>query len=218
MYAPYDDRPMAVRAVAALRRVRARTWLILGGVVFGIIALLVWAGIAILSWLWGQMPVAADAGNRFVGEAMTQIEKTAPGLKDQVDQWVPGLKQQVEQLAPGLKEQVEQRVPSLAVQPPASDVSGTDLGPVPRFSGLVRSAFSRSEGGVDVRYLGPAAFEAVRAHYVQGFTAAGYAQEVMEATPDAESHRFTLGEDTIALSLLRLPAGRVEVRLKTPAH
>lgn len=196
MYAPYDDRPMAVRAVAALRRVRARTWLIFGGAVFGIIALLVWAGISILSWLWGQMPVAADAGNRFVGEAMTQIEKTAPGLK----------------------EQVEQLVPSLAVQPPASDVSGTDLGPVPRFSGLVRSAFSRSEGGVDVRYLGPAAFEAVRAHYVQGFTAAGYAQEVMEASPDAESHRFTLGEDTIAFSLLRLPAGRVEVRLKTPAQ
>ncbi len=54
--------------------------------------------------------------------------------------------------------------PLMAVQPPASDVSGTDLGPVPRFSGLVRSAFSRSEGGVDVRYLGPAAFEAVRAH------------------------------------------------------
>ena len=218
MYAPYDDRPMAVRAVAALRRVRARTWLILGGAVFGIIALLVWAGISILSWLWGQMPVAADAGNRFVGEAMTQIEKTAPGLKDQVDQWVPGLKQQVEQLAPGLKQQVEQLVPSLAALPPASDVSGTDLGPVPRFSGLVRSAFSRSEGGVDVRYLGPAAFEAVRAHYVQGFTAAGYAQEVMEASPDAESHRFTLGEDTIAFSLLRLPAGRVEVRLKTPAQ
>lgn len=207
MYDPRYQNAGGARAASILRKVRPRTWLILGGVVFGSLGLLVWAGIAVLSWLWGQVPTAANAGNRFVGDAMTQIEQAAPGLKEQIGLWVPGLKEQVAAWAP-----------SLAADVPVSDVSGTDLGPVPRFAGLVRTSFSRREGAVEVRYAGPATFEAVRAHYVQGFTTAGFAQEVIDATPDEENHRFTAGADTIEIALLRQAGGRVEVRLKSIAQ
>lgn len=207
MYDPRYQSSGGARVASILRKVRPRTWLIIGGVVVGILGLFVWAGIAVLSWLWGQVPTAATAGNRLVGDAMTQIEQSAPGLKEQIGQWVPGLKDQVSQWAPSLAEDL-----------PASDVSGTDLGPVPRFAGLVRTSFSRREGAVEVRYAGPATFEAVRAHYVQGFTTAGYAQEVIDASPDAENHRFTAGQEIIELALLRQAGGRVEVRLKSSSQ
>ena len=173
-----------------------RTWLILGAAVLGILGLFTWAGIALLSWLWGQFPTATEAGKRLAGEALTQIEQVAPGLKEQVGQWVPGL--------------VE--------EPPASDVSGDDVGPVPRFPSLVRSHFARGEKTVEVRYAGRAAFDAVRAHYVQGFGAAGYAGEVKEATPEAEHHRFKRDHESIDLLLLRPADGRVEIRLTAPAQ
>ena len=64
-----------------------------------------------------------------------------------------------------------------------------------------------------MRYAGRAAFDAVLAHYVQGFTAAGYLQEVMAATPEGEQHRFRHGEQAIDLSLLRRPGGQVQLRL-----
>lgn len=206
MYDPRYQNTGGFKVTSLLRRVRPRTWLILGGVVVGIFGLLVWAGIAVLSWLWGLVPTAATSGNRLVGDAMTQIEQSAPGLKEQIGQWVPELKEQVAQWAPSLAEDL-----------PASDVSGTDLGPVPRFTGLVRTSFARREGAVEVRYAGPVAFEAVRAHYVQGFAAAGYAQEVIDASREAENHRFTSGQETFELGLLRQAGGRVEVRLKSSA-
>lgn len=196
MRRPLHEHRFSARAVSALRQVRARTWLILGAAVLGILGLLTWAGIALLSWLWGQFPTATEAGKRLAGEAMTQIEQVAPGLKEQVGQWVPGL--------------VE--------EPPASDVSGADVGPVPRFPGLVRSHFARGEETVEVRYAGRGAFDSVRAHYVQGFAAAGYAGEVKEASPEAEHHRFKKGREAIDLLLFRQVEGRVEIRLTVSAQ
>jgi hypothetical protein len=182
--------------VSALGKVRARTWLILGAVVLGILGLVTWAGIALLAWLWGQFPAATETGRRLADEAMTQIEQVVPGLKEQIGQWAP----------------------RLAGEPPASDVSGVDVGPVPRFPGLVRSHYASGERTVEVRYAGRAAFESVRAHYVQGFAAAGYAREVKEATPEAEHHRLTRDQESIDLVLLRPAEGRVEIRLTVPVR
>ena len=191
------------RAASSLRSIRMRTWLILAAVGLVILGLMAWAAIAVLSWLWGQAPSVTEAGKRLTGGAVTQIEQVAPGLKGQVDQWLPGLREQADQWLPGL-----------AAELPASDVSGTDVGPVPRYPGLVRSHFAREGQGVEVRYTGPAAFDAVLAHYVQGFAAAHYAQEVVSATPEGEQHRFRRGQESIDLSLLRRPGGLLEVRLK----
>ncbi len=186
-----------------LRNLRARTWLILGAVALGLVALLVWAGITMLSWLWAEAPALTEAGRRLAGEAITQVEQVAPGLKEQVKQWEPGLKAQVDQWLPGGSE-----------APPARDVSGTDVGPVPRYSGLVRTYFAREGRLAEVRYTGRAQFDAVLAYYVQAFAAAGYSQEVMSATSDAEQHRFRRGQASIDLSLTRRPDGLLELRLK----
>lgn len=180
------------QAASSLGNLHARTWLILAAAGFGILGLLAWGGIAILSWLWGQAPIATETGKRLAGGVLTQVEQVAPGLKEQAGQWLPGL----------------------AADLPASDVSGTDVGPVPRYPGLVRSHFMREGPVVKVRYAGRAAFDAVLVHYVQGFTAAGYLQEVMSATPEGEQHRFRHGQESIDLSLLRRPGGQVELRLK----
>ena len=191
------------QAASSLRGVRAHTWPILGAVGLVIVGLIVWAGIALLSWLWAQAPAVTEAGKRLAGEAATKIEQAAPGLKEQAEQW-----------APGVKEQVGRWLPGRAEAPPANDVSGADVGPVPRFPGLVRSHFARAGQVVEVRYAGRAAFETVLAHYVQGFAAAGYAQEVMSATPEGELHRFRHGQESIDLSLTRRPGGLLEVGLK----
>lgn len=144
-----------------------------------------------------------ETGKRLAGGALTQVEQVAPGLKEQAGQWLPGVTEQVDRWLPGL-----------AADLPASDVSGTDIGPLPRYPGLVRSHFERAGPIVEVRYAGRAAFDAVLAHYVQGFTAAGYVQEVMSATREGEQHRFRHGQESIDLSLLRRPGGQVELRLK----
>ncbi|MBO6727936.1 MAG: hypothetical protein JJ911_19915, partial [Rhizobiaceae bacterium] len=103
MRSPLHKHRFSALAVSALSKVRARTWLILVAAVVGILGLVTWAGIALLSWLWGQFPTATEAGRRLANAAATQIEQVVPGLKEQIGQWVP----------------------DLAENPPASDVSGT---------------------------------------------------------------------------------------------
>lgn len=191
------------QVASSLRNMRARTWVILGAVVLGLVGLLVWAGITILSWLWAEAPAATDAGRRLASEAITRAEQAAPGLKERVEQWAPGMKEQVDRLLPGGSE-----------APPAKDVSGTDVGPAQRFPGLARSYFAREGQIMEARYVGRAQFDAVLAHYVQGFAAAGFTQEVMSATPDAEQHRFRRGRESIDFSLMRRPGGLLELRLK----
>jgi len=177
------DRPGFLAQVAlSFKRIRARTWLILAAVMLALIGLLVWAGIALLSWLWTQGSVVTDAGKRFAGDAMTQVEQVAPGLREQAEQWVPA----------GVKEQAGKWLPGLGTDLPANDVSGNDVGPVSRFPGLVRSHFARDGQTVEVRYAGGAPFEAVLAHYVAGFAAAGYAQEVMSATTNGVLHLLAM--------------------------
>ena len=202
-----------------LGKIRARTWILLGVVALVFAGLLLWAGVAILSWLWGQAPTVAEAGKRLAGDAMTQVGQVAPGLQKQAEQLMPGAKEQAAQWLPaGVKEQADKWLPGLGKGLPATDVSGTDISPVPRFPGLVRSHFTREGKITEVRYTGRAPFETVLAHYVQGFTAAGYTQEVMSATGEGEQHRFRSGEASIDLALLRRPGGLLEVQLRTPAR
>lgn len=189
------------QAASSLLRIRARTWLILASVGVLVVGLLAWAAIAVLSWLWAQAPAATDTGKRLAGEAATRIEQAAPGLREQAEQWVPDLTDRLQPWLPG-------------EELPARDVSGADVGPVPRYPGLVRSHFAREGQAVEAGYAGRAALDSVLAHYVQGFAAAGYVQEVMSATSGGEQHRFRRGQEAIDLSLTRRPGGLVELRLQ----
>lgn len=85
-----------------------------------------------------------------------------------------------------MKERIGQRgerAPDLVKEATITYVSRTDVGSAPRFAGLGLSDLARSETTVELRYAARAVFDAVRAHHVQGFTAAGYAPEVVKTTP-----------------------------------
>jgi hypothetical protein len=177
------------KALSGLSKVRARTWLILGGVALAILGLMVWAAVALLSWLWAQAPQVVETGRQWAGEAMTQVEEAAPGFKDEVAKWLPGADE----------------------VPPERDVSGTDPGPVDRFPGLVRSGFVRSEKMIEATYVGRADFDAVLTHYVQGFAANDFTQEVLAAAAEEERHQFVGAAGRFEVRIGRRPGGVVEV-------
>jgi hypothetical protein len=89
----FDRSGFLAQVVLSLKHIRGRTWLILAAAVLALIGLLVWAGITLLSWLWTQGAVVTDAGKRFAGDAITQVEQVAPGLREQVEQVAPGLRE-----------------------------------------------------------------------------------------------------------------------------
>jgi len=83
---------------------------------------------------------------------------------------------------------------------------------------LARSYFARGGQVSEVRYSGRAAADALLAHYVRGFTAAGYTQQVILASTEGEQHRFERGKDVIDLALKRKSLGLVDVTLKDSAQ
>lgn len=160
----------------------------------GTLALSVWAVVALMSWMWSQLPAAVETGKRLSGETTAQIERVAPGLQEHVRQWV-----------------------GIAEESPTSDVAGVDIGPVPRYPGLVRSFFARGDESLEVGYIGQAHVGLVRAHYVQGFAMAGYAGEVLKATADMEHHRFKNDAESIDLLLVIREQALVEISMKIRA-
>ncbi|PKO84370.1 MAG: hypothetical protein CVU17_04270 [Betaproteobacteria bacterium HGW-Betaproteobacteria-11] len=57
--------------------------------------MIVWAGISVLSWLWGQAPGVADTGKRAAEIALGQAEQVIPGIKKQIEDAIPGIKEQI---------------------------------------------------------------------------------------------------------------------------
>jgi hypothetical protein len=208
------------RAASWVTNIRARTWLILAGVVLVLLGLMAWAAIAVLSWLWAQGPQLAGTGWQIAEEAKTRVEEVAPGLRGEAEKWLPatGLQwadeaiTQVDQVVPGIREAAEKWLPAAGNAEPEKDVSGSDPGPVTRFPGLVRIQFLRDETKIEATYAGLADFDAVRDHYFQGFAAKGFTQEVLSADAEEERHQFVGGASgPFELSIARRPGGVVEV-------
>lgn len=182
-----------------LARVRTRTWVLLGLSVAAVLGLMAWAAIAVLSWAWGQVPTLAETGSQAAGTAMEKVEQVAPGLKGQLDPLLGSV---------GLS------VPGIADEAPAADVSGSDLPGVARYPGSVRTYFAREAGRTELRYMGQGEVRAVLDHYVSQLAAAGYAQEILSATPEAERHRFVKAGDALDFEIRKTGAGgKVEVIL-----
>lgn len=181
--------------LSVLRSVRTRTWVMLGGFVIGILALGIWAIIAVVSWLWAQVPAVVETGKHLTGQTITQVEQAVPGIKEEIGQWVPVL-----------------------AALPTSDVAGSDVGPVPRYPGFVRSHFARGDETLEVGYAGRAPLDLVRTHYVQGFATVGYVGEVMTATVDLEHHRFSRAQESIDLLLRTRGRELVEVSITISAN
>lgn len=182
-----------------LTRVRTRTWVFIGLGLAAVLALMAWAAIAVLSWAWGQVPALAETGRQATGAAMDKVEQVAPDLKGQ--------------LAP-LLGSVGLSLPEIAGEEPAADVSGNDLPGIARYPGSVRTYYAREAGRTELRYMGQGEVRAVLDHYVSQLGAAGYAQEILSATPEAERHRFVKAGDTLDFEIRKTGAdGKVEVIL-----
>ncbi|MGV8990431.1 MAG: hypothetical protein ACOH1Q_03410 [Thiobacillus sp.] len=187
--------PFAAAAQYAPRffQVRRRTWVGVGVGVLVLFGLLIWAGVALISWFFGQ-------AQGVLGTA----PQTARGALDQVAQAVPGIREKLGEFVPALK------------QPPTqSDVSGNDIGPVARYPGLVRTSWQQAGKQVVVEFEGDADYAAVLDHYTKGFAALGFVQSVQSATPEAEAHEYAKDGERIALKLARQSSGKVKVGIET---
>jgi hypothetical protein len=157
-----------------LRAVRKRTWVLAGLAIVAILAVVAWLAVAIVSWGWSQVPVLPASGRQAATAALQQVEQVAPGLKS-------GMDQLIDETCPAGKE---------AAEWPAREVSGTELPGVERFPGFVRTRYGREKHRIELRYLGDGDIRTVLDHYTSQFVRAGFVQEVLNATPEFERHRF----------------------------
>ncbi|MEW6678067.1 MAG: hypothetical protein AB1421_09110 [Pseudomonadota bacterium] len=189
----------AAQFAPRLFQVRRGTWfaLAVGLVVFFVMA--AWTVVALLGWFLGQArDWMGTAGGVVPDSAQQVLEQVAPGvgepLRDQLGVLVPVLK---------------------AEDRPPRDVSGTDLGPVARYPGLVRTHWHREGRQVVVEYEGKADYAAVLDHYTRGFSSRGFSQSVQSANQDAERHAYTRAGEDFLLTIAQKPRSRISVHLET---
>lgn len=179
-----------------LRAVRRRTWVLAGLAIVAILAIFAWLVVAILSWGWSQVPVLAESGKQAATAALEKVEQAAPGLKSGMDKLMDET---------GLSGKV-------AGEWSARDVSGIELPGIQRYPGFIRSHYGREKNRVELRYLGDGDIRTVLDHYVSQFVRAGYVQEVLNAAPEFERHRFGKTGDVVDFEIRQSGKdGKVEV-------
>lgn len=183
--------------VPGLLQVRRSTWIAAGAGLLLLLALTVWAAIALIGGLWGQA---------------RNLSATAPDIVREATRAAVG---QVEVIVPGMREKLGEIVPALKAEQPRRDVSGTDVGPVARYAGLTRDYWHREGREITVRYQGAADYAAVLDYYVRGFAAQGYRQNLLSATPDAERHEYIKDADRVGFDLARDGKDEVKVTIVT---
>lgn len=182
---------LAAQFVPRVLQVRRGTWIAIGLGLLTLFVLLTWAAISLFGWLWGQ------------GKSLTEGAPEAVRI----------ITSQVEQAVPGARETLSDLIPALKPEPPPRDVSGTDIGPVPRYPSLARSHWHRDGREITVRYEGRADYAAVINHYAKGFAAAGYAQSVVSAAPEGEEHDYRKGDERVRFNIAQLPQGKVKATI-----
>lgn len=183
----------AAQFAPRLFQVRGRTWGAVGVGLLVLVGLLMWAAVASIGWFFGQAQGWMGAVPEAVRGAMEQAEKAVPGAREKLGEFVPAIK------------------PSQ----PRRDVSGTDLGPVARYPGLARTHWHREGKQVTIEYEGAADYAAVLDHYAKGFAAQGFAQTVLSAQPDAETHKYIKGAERLVFKITQTPRDGVSVRIET---
>ena len=183
--------------VPGLLQVRRSTWIAAGAGLLVLLALMAWAAVALIGGLWGQA---------------RNLSATAPDVVRDATRAAVG---QVDVIVPGVREKLGEFVPALKAEQPQRDVSGTDVGPVVRYPGLARDYWHREGREITVRYQGAADYAAVLDHYVRGFAAQGYRQNLLSATQDAERHEYLKDAGRVGFVLARDAKGEVKVTIVT---
>lgn len=187
----------AAASLPGLLQVRRSTWIAAGAGFLVLLVLTAWAAIAVIGGLWGQA---------------RNLSATAPDIVRDATRAAVG---QVEVVVPGVREKLGEMVPALKAEQSPRDVSGTDVGPVARFPGLARDHWHREGREITVRYEGAADYVAVLDHYVKGFAAQGYRQNLLSAAPDAERHEYIKDADRVGFALARDAKGVVKATIVT---
>lgn len=188
---------LAARVAPGFLNIRRNTWIGLGVGLLVLLGLLIWAASALIGWGLGQAQNMAGS-----------LPEAAKGVMQQAESMLPGVREKLGVVVPGLKSE----------QPPAAtpqrDVSGTDIAPVDRYPGLVRTHWQRDSTQATVGYEGKADYVAVLDHYTKGFAVQGFTQAVQSATPEAELHDYTKGSDRMHLNIVKKTGGVVGVRIQ----
>jgi hypothetical protein len=183
----------AAQFAPRLFQVRRRTWVAVGAGLLVLVGLLIWAAVASIGWFFGQ----------------------AQGLMGTAPEAVRGVMEQAEQAVPGAREKLGEFVPAIKPPQPRRDVSGMDLGPVALYPGLARTYWHREGRQVTIEYEGEADYAAVLDHYAKGFAAQGFAQTVLSAQPDAETHEYIKGAERLVFKVTQTPRDSVSARIET---
>ena len=177
-----------------LLQVRRSTWLAIGGGLLVLLGLLLWAVVAFVGWFFGTAQSMVGTAPEMARRALERVDEIIPGTRDKLGEIVPVIK---------------------AAPQPQRDVSGTDLGPVARYPGLVRTQWQREGSQVTVEYVGAANYAAVVDYYSKEFAALGFIQSVQSATVSSEIHAYTKDRDRLILKIAQIPKAGVSVRIET---
>jgi hypothetical protein len=211
-----------------LFNVRRSTWIKIGVSLLVLVGLLIWAAVALISALFGQAQnlagAAPDAVRNTARVMLEQVEAVVPGMREKVGILIPGADlgtaargaiDKVEGVVPGTREKIGELVPALKAETqPQRDVSGTDIGPLDRYSGLMRTQWRREGASVVVVYEGKASYTTVLDYYAGGFATKGFAQKIQSATSEAETHEYQKGRERFVLTIAQMPKGAVSVRIE----
>ena len=188
----------AAQFAPRLFQVRRSTWIAAGVGLLVLFGLLIWAALALISWFFGQVQGWSAAAPEAARGVLETVEK------------------QVEQVVPGAQEKLAEVVPILkSGDRPQRDVTGTDIAPVARYPGLTRTYWHREGRQINEHFEGRADYVAVLDHYVRGFTALGYTQELQSATPESETHAWIKGNQRYLAKIASEPKGMVSVDIET---
>ncbi|MBX9902114.1 MAG: hypothetical protein K2Y28_15160 [Burkholderiaceae bacterium] len=186
---------MAAAAYAPrVMQISRKTWLLIGGTLLLILVLLTWLVFASAQWLFHQ---GRDAAHEIVNHA--------PGIS----QAVIG---QVENVAPGAKEKLAGVLDGLAIKTTAPrEVGGTDIAPVPRFAGLVRTAWDKSGSA---HYEGKADMTQMLAHYNKEFTQQDFIETKISSTQESEVLEYIKNQERYRLTSMQKSASLVQLKME----
>lgn len=208
--------------------VRRSTWIKIGVSLLVLFGLLIWAAAALIGALFGQTRslagAAPDAVRNTARVMLEQVEAVLPGAREKLGGLIPGADpgavargaiEKVEGVVPGTRDKLGEFVPALKQERQAQrDVSGTDIGPVDRYTGLMRTQWRREGASIVVVYEGKANYTTVLDYYTSGFTTKGFAQKIQSATPGAEAHEYQKDRERFVLNIAQMPRGVISVRIE----
>ncbi len=175
-----------------------------------LLALLVWAAVAGIGFVWNNAPGWLEGGERIAVEAVRKAQETLPAVKDRVAASAPGLVSKIDGLIPSI-------VPGAAL--PAQDVGGQDLVDIPRFPGMVRVAYSLAGQKRTVAYQARAEFGQVVAFYTSEMAQRRFVGQVTSASPTEEVHLYRRGKEQFEFrytKISRLGAETTALEIREP--